>query len=151
MLYTLQAYNGRKIKAAPKVEQNLVHLLRILAGRERDHKKVNIRTFHSGPVKKAGLALTVQDIKQAFDALEMVGACKWSEGSMDRIEVANFKESARMVARKLLGINKVLATEHLVLGSGPMDKDLEAAREILKADMPAEAKVRVLSTLLLKD
>jgi len=147
-MHTLHAYEGKKLKLRPEFERILIPVLRIIAGRERDHYKVNLRTFHGSELKKAGLNISVRELLPAFEALEISGVCKISKGSMGRMEIVQFRESARQVARKLLGLHSGIVPPQ----SEPVGGNtLEAAREILRAEMPAEAKVKVLSSLLLKE
>jgi hypothetical protein len=150
MLHTLQSYNGKKIKATPEVEQDLVHLLRILATRESDHYKVNLRTFHANELKPRGLDIPVRRIQVAFEALDAAGVCKLRKGSMNRLEKAEFTEPARIVARKLLGIQKVLDVFHEASAHRP-GGDLDTAKEILLAEMPDATKIKILKSLLLKE
>lgn len=153
---TLNRYNGKEIKAPNETKQNLLHVLRILAARERDHSKVNIRTFAANELTPRGLHIPFQEVQAAFEVLAGAGVCKLSKGSMGRIEKAQFKESARQAAQKILGVHKILATDHLVFsadsGAGRgSNKTLEAAREVLLNDMPDSVKVKLLSALLLKE
>jgi hypothetical protein len=152
---TLHAYNGRKIRVNAEVEQTLVHVLRVLASRDRDDTLVNIRTFQAKELTRRGLRIPFKELQEAFSALAEASVCKLTEGSMNRLERAQFKESARQVAQKILGVHKILASEHMVLGTGSVpsggDKTLEAARKVLKADVPDSVKVKLLSAILLKE